>query len=267
MQFPRRWQAKLSERRRAVDAPLFTLGQLDLRFEPYPHGVAAPLFADHVYQQLVSAFPPRELFGKNPINVKYVLSERVNGREYARFLRGSPIWRQFARWVRSDAFISCVLHELRTRHVDLGYRQRPGLQRLIRRLAYGLGGRRDFHSSLFSRFEFSMLPADGGMVLPHTDSPGKIVTMILPMVAEGEWHPGLGGDTDINTPRADHLRFNGVNGKADFADMDIASSLAFQPNRALLFIRTYNSWHSVRPMTASGSSALRRTVTVTILER
>lgn len=112
-----------------------------------------------------------------------------------------------------------------------------------------------------------MLPADGGSVIPHTDSVGKIVTLILPMIGNGEWDRSLGGDTDINTPRSDHLRFNGVNGKARFEDMDIAASLAFEPNRAMLFIRTYDSWHSVRPMTVRGSSALRKTVTVSIRER
>jgi len=246
---------------------MFSLSELDLRYEPYPHGIATPLFSEAVYQELVAAFPDREQFGHNRINVKYVLSERVNRRQYRQFLRTSPVWMRFHRWVKSDAFVEGVLTELRSRDVDLGYRQRPALQRGIRRLAYALGGRRDYHTSLSSRFEFSMLPADGGQVLPHTDSPGKVVTLILPMLADGEWDACLGGNTDINTPRHDRLRFNSVNGKADFEDMDVTSSLAFEPNRALLFIRTYNSWHSVRPMTATGSMALRRTVTITILER
>ena len=246
---------------------MFSLSQLDLSYEPYPHGIASPLFSDSLYKDLVAAFPDRELFGQNRINFKYVLSERVNRRQYHRFLRSSPLWMSFYRWVKSDEFIARVLEELRSRHVDLGYRQRPALQRTLRRLAYGLSGRRDFHTSLTSRFEFSMLPADGGSVIPHTDSPGKIVTLILPMVADGEWDRNMGGNTDINTPRDDRLRFNGVNGKARFEEMDVSSSLAFEPNQALLFVRTYNSWHSVRPMHAEGSSAMRKTVTVTILER
>ena len=49
--------------------------------------------------------------------------------------------------------------------------------------------------------------------------------------------------------------------------MDVVDSLVFGPNRALVFVRTYNSWHSVRPMTAKGSKAMRRTVTVNLLER
>jgi hypothetical protein len=246
---------------------MFTLRNVDLNYWPYPHGVAAPLLPDPQYRQLVAGFPETGLFGRNRINVKYVLSERVNRRQYYRFLRSTPDWMRFYRWVKSDRFIQGVLDELKSRHVDLGYRQRPALPRLARRLAYGLSGRRDYHTSLVSRFEFSMLPADGGSVIPHTDAPGKVVTLILPMLAEGDWDPGLGGATVINTPREDRLRFNGVNGKADFGDMEIASSLAFEPNRALVFVRTYDSWHSVRPMTATGSPVMRKTVTVSILER
>jgi hypothetical protein len=246
---------------------MFSLDNLEMKYEPYPYGIVSPLFSEDVYQALVSAFPQRDVFGVNPINVKYVLSERINRRPYNRILKISPVWRQFHQWVKSDEFIQGVLDQLKSHHVDLGYKQRPAIPRFARRLGYGLGGRRDYHVSLSSRFEFSMLPADGGMVIPHTDAVSKVVTLVIPMVADGEWHPSLGGDTDINAPREDRLRFNGVNGKADFAQMDVVDSLVFGPNRALVFVRTYNSWHSVRPMTAKGSKAMRRTVTVNLLER
>ncbi|MGD9292764.1 MAG: hypothetical protein PVJ48_07795 [Gammaproteobacteria bacterium] len=247
--------------------PMFSLEGLELRYEPFPYGIASPLFDEDLYRELVASFPAREYFGLNRINVKYVLSERVNRRRYRAFLRSTPIWREFHRWIKSDEFIRGVLNQLALRHVDLGYRQRPGLARLARRILFGLSGRRDYRTSLGSRFEFSMLPADGGMVIPHTDSPSKVVTMVLPMVAEGEWDGSVGGNTDINVPTVDRLRYNAKNGKGDFDEMAIAESLAFEANRALVFVRTYNSWHSVRPMTARESSAFRRTVTVTLLER
>ena len=41
-------------------------------------------------------------------------------------------------------------------------------------------------SPLSARFEFSQLPVDGGAVLPHTDSPSKIVSFVIPLVDEGE---------------------------------------------------------------------------------
>lgn len=35
----------------------------------------------------------------------------------------------------------------------------------------------------------------------------------------------------------------------------------------VLFVRTFNSWHSVRPMQGTGSSAMRRSLTINIEER
>jgi hypothetical protein len=32
----------------------------------------------------------------------------------------------------------------------------------------------------------------------------------------------------------------------------------------VMFIKTFNSWHSVRPMTGKGSEAMRRTLTINI---
>jgi hypothetical protein len=34
-----------------------------------------------------------------------------------------------------------------------------------------------------------------------------------------------------------------------------------------MFVKTFNSWHSVRPMTGAGSEAMRRTLTINIEAR
>ena len=95
------------------------------------------------------------------------------------------------------------------------------VQRYLRHLAFGLAGRPDQRGSLRSRFEFSMLPADGGQVIPHTDSPGKVITLVLSMLADGEWEPSVGGGTDVNVPRRSALMFNRMNEKAGFEDVDV----------------------------------------------
>jgi hypothetical protein len=117
---------------------------------------------------------------------------------------------------------------------------------------------------LTARFEFSALPADGGCVTPHTDNPDKIVTMVVSMAEEGEWDPAWGGGTDVNRHKAPARSFNRMNHKADFAEMEILETFPFEPNQGVLFVKTFNSWHSVRPMTGSGSKAMRRTLTVNI---
>ena len=48
--------------------------------------------------------------------------------------------------------------------------------------------------------------------------------------------------------------------------MEIIDSYPFEPNQAVIFVKTYNSWHSVRPMQGAGSKAMRRTLTINIEE-
>ena len=245
---------------------MFWLDELSFRYEPYPIGLASPVFEADLYRELVASYPSDELFERSRIGVKYVLSDRVHRAAYFRFLRSAPAWNEFHRWVTSDAFINHLLKKLGEHSLRLPYRQRSRVQRYLRHLAFGLAGRPDQRGSLRSRFEFSMLPADGGQVIPHTDSPGKVITLVLSMLGDGEWEPSVGGGTDVNVPRRSALMFNRMNEKAGFEDVDVVHTFPFLPNQAVVFLRTYNSWHSVRPMTAAGSSLMRRTVTINVLE-
>ena len=36
------------------------------------------------------------------------------------------------------------------------------------------------------------------------------------------------------------------------------------PNQCVIFVKTFNSWHAVYPMTGHGSQALRKTLTINI---
>ena len=38
----------------------------------------------------------------------------------------------------------------------------------------------------------------------------------------------------------------------------------FEPNQCVVFVKTFNSWHCVRPMQGNGSQAMRRTLTINI---
>ena len=55
-----------------------------------------------------------------------------------------------------------------------------------------------------------------------------------------------------------------VSQRAEFDEMEILETFEFLPNQIIMFIKTFNSWHSVRPMTGSGSKAMRRTLTINI---
>ena len=63
------------------------------------------------------------------------------------------------------------------------------------------------------------------------------------------------------------LAYNKLNNQADFEDMEVLRTYDFTPNRAVVFVKTFNSWHSVRPMRGGSSKTMRRTPTINIESR
>jgi hypothetical protein len=49
--------------------------------------------------------------------------------------------------------------------------------------------------------------------------------------------------------------------------MEVLDTFPFTPNQAVVFIKTFNSWHSVRPMVGADSTAMRKTLTINIEAR
>jgi hypothetical protein len=46
--------------------------------------------------------------------------------------------------------------------------------------------------------------------------------------------------------------------------MEVLDTFEFTPNQVVVFVKTFNSWHSVRPMTGAGSPLMRKTLTINI---
>src|SRR5690606_22299121 len=186
--------------------------------------------------------------------------------KYHDFIRRTPVWRDFHAWIKSDAFPHQVMQALKERHVDLGFAKPVSAAARARKRLKNIARGRPWAPipKLTARFEFSMLPAAGGYVIPHTDERNKIVTLVVSMMREGEWDPAFGGGTDVNRPKDIRRNFNWMNEKADFDEMEVIDTFDFTPNQAVIFVHTLNSWQPVRPMTGNGSSAMRKTLTINI---
>lgn len=129
---------------------------------------------------------------------------------------------------------------LRRHAVDLGYRHLSPAVRVKKRLKSLAKGQLGTGTPRFrSRFEFSVLPSDGGEVIPHTDSPSKIVTIVVSMTRPGEWDPAHGGGTDVNHPLRPERMYNQQNRLAGFADMEVLHTYEFAPNQAIMFVKTF----------------------------
>ncbi|MGN6720494.1 MAG: hypothetical protein ACTHLX_24275 [Candidatus Binatia bacterium] len=109
-----------------------------------------------------------------------------------------------------------------------------------------------------------MFKADGGEVAPHTDTPKKIITLVLSMIREGEWDTRFGGALQINRATDNAYAFNLNNRIVPWDKVEVVDIISFVPNQCIIFVKTFNSLHSVRKMTQHDSSALRKTVTITI---
>lgn len=247
--------------------PLLSLANLEITYDPYPIGVASPIFAPDIYQELTRSFPPVELFKFHPeYGNKYSLSEKNHPGKYKDFIARNPIWRELHGYIKSDDFIYSVIDTLRERKIDLGIcREKQTLAsrwgtilKHIRRGELPIS-----RPPIYSRFEFSALAADGGYHIPHTDSPGKFITLVIAITEDGQWNPAWGGGTDTLKPKDPSDTYNYFNRQIDYAKCDVLRTVEYRPNQAMLFVKTFNSLHGVRPMTGP-KGVLRRTLTINI---
>ena len=247
---------------------MLTFANAQMRYDPYPLAIINPAMDRTAYAELVDNFPHISLFGKlSKFDYKVSLSEKFNPSNYHQFIAANKPWNKFHSWVKSDDFIRQVGGFLKSRSIDLGledytrsFGERVGdsVKRLARGRLPSLGQR------LRSRFEFSVLKADGGEVAPHTDAPRKIVTLVMTMIKDGEWPPDLGGGLDINRSTDDAYKFNWKNQIVPWDKIEVVETVPFVPNQCMIFVKTFNSLHSVKPMRGKGSEALRKSVTIVL---
>lgn len=256
---------------------MLDLSALKIDYLPFPIGMARPVMDEAVYDELVETFPSTDLFkttggyGEDEDGLKLGLSTAYNPENYHRFLENTPAWRAFRDAIHSESFVRHVLETLLSLNIDLGLLHRPyeAQPRPVSRVdlfkAFLKGrpiGRRPV---VRTRFEFSMIPARHGALAPHTDHPKKLVSLVLSMAKKGEWLPEYGGSTDVVMPKDPAKVFNVLNQPLGQEEVDTLGGYAYEPNQCLAFVKTFNSWHAVRP-TAGPEGLMRRTVTINITE-
>lgn len=247
---------------------MLNYNKVEMRYEPYPLAVLRPAFDADQYNQLADSFPDESLFGTlTKFPYKLSLSEKWAPENYARFLRETKVWNDFHSFVKSEDFIRQTIEFLKSNHVDLplGEAFETGSQKM-KRIAKSIG-RGNLPSrglKLRSRFEFSSLKADGGIVEPHTDAPQKVITLVFSMIRNGEWKTEYGGGLDINRAKDNRYAYNWLNKVVPWDAIEVVDTVPFVPNQCTVFVKTHNSLHSVREMKEKGSKALRKSVTVVI---
>jgi hypothetical protein len=242
---------------------------LELRYRPFPIGVIRPALDEDVYAECLRTFPEVDQFEYiADVGHKWSLSEKCASNHYKNLVKSEPVWRTLHQWVKSREFIESAFEALAERNVDLGYESLSLAHRAQRRLKAIWRGRGRSADRYLARFEFSMLPAAGGSVLPHTDNPDKVITIVISMVGDGEWSAEFGGGTDILQPYDDELSFDYLNDRhPKYSELEVLDTYPFMTNQAVVFAKTFNSWHGVRPMTNPDTNSMRRSLTINIEAR
>jgi len=239
---------------------------INFDYDPYPIGMAPGALAPELYEELIDTFPDDETFVLKEFNgVKYSLSRHNNKAGYFDHLRKNAAWGRFYDYIDSERFITDTMTMLRSHNIDLALANSTWRERAARRFkALRKGNRQPHIPRLRSRFEFSSMPVTGGNIRPHTDHPSKVVTMVIPILRQNEWNEDYGGGTSVVWPKDRTSSYNLTNAYVDFDEVDCVRTYPFEPNQCLVFVKTYNSWHAVWPMTGNDPSILRRTLTINI---
>jgi hypothetical protein len=244
-----------------------------IEFVPFPIGVASNVFESSLYDELAANFPPIDMFEvvERKKDTQYKLNHKNRPVEYADYIRSTPIWREFDETMRSHEFGKLVLDVLEdagigfTKNFDL-----PPLSQALRSAAADILKRKRFPrypEQLRTRFSFAIYPGCGGYIRPHTDATNTLTTLVVSMNRKDEtWNSEWGGDLELCRPIDQLHRFNWKNSFIDFTEVEPIRNIPYLPNQAIFFVKTYDSWHCVRPMTAPPEANAWRKIILLVLE-
>lgn len=263
------------------DLRLINFDNFHYDYKPFPIGVAHPFVDEKLYEELSSSYPgPEEftLFREDSTGYfkKYSFSARTSRARMSRFLERNHAWREFYEYIYSLEFTNAIFDHLEANGIKVVKRRSRGLARWINLIAPRLSHTQiPFVEQLVfdlprklggisSKLEFSAIPGSNGGLMPHTDSLGKVVTLVLSFPRPGEWKSEYGGGTSIVDPLDDRDYFNRYNKTLPFDSVKVVRNVEYQPNQAMLFVKTFNSWHAVMP-TCGPESTWRKTLTINIM--
>jgi hypothetical protein len=224
---------------------MFNWDNVTVRHEPFTVFYLRDLLQPHFYRELAETFPlVSQFLYRETLGNKYLLTES-EGDSYYGFVAASPPWQKFFDEIKSISFKEQILSFLRF-HISEEIPEGQSADDFI------------------SRFEFSVLPINGGSQRPHTDSPRKVVTLVLSLMKEGEWMPDWGGGTSVCRPKDKSLYSNYANRYLDFDEVEVIDTFPFAPNAGVMFVKTSVSWHCVTPINLPDDAPFRKTVAISL---
>lgn len=220
---------------------LLTKRPVTVNLEPFPYFCLDDYLPADLFEEARRQFPTataRDEYG----NLKQVFSPHRRAEEVKAFLTKSDAWAKLTGFFDSDEFIQ----DLRTFLAPMLFRARgvSGLRRWRRPDRQSVVPLVDMPVTF--GYEFSLL-RQGAHLEPHTDSPAKLVSLLLYFPSD-DWRPEFGGTTDFYRPKNPKHAHNWMNRNLGFDDVDLIFRSEFRPNRLCGFVKSANSLHGVAPL-------------------
>ncbi len=201
---------------------------LTLKMEdPFQVRVFDEFLLPDIYNVLSSTFPTHGFRSMDDIGNKIHLNESHD--EFAPFMKGHTIWGDFYNWCIDGSLEAVVRDSLEIGEITS------------------------------TRFEFSILPSNGGKLNPHPDTNKKKATVVFYFPPEG-WQLDWGGGFEILRLKERALNMR----KPTAEDVVTLATVDYEPNRVVIMRKSHNSWHQVRTI-GGPPGRQRRSVTFNLL--
>ena len=216
-----------------MDAVLARIRACPVLPDPFPYAVIDQVFPPAYYELILKHFPPdTDLIPLSETGRTTGYDERLVGLfNEEHFARLSPasrgFWVGFADWLYDERFMDAVIEHF-------GPAVAPRLAHLAQRGPVSIQGD-------------ALLVSDKTRyaIGPHTDAAHRLITFLFYLPADRRYQ-ALG--TSLYRPKNSNFRCAG-GPHHPFDRFERHSTVAFLPNRLLLFARTDQSFHGVEPIT------------------
>ena len=204
--------------------------------EPFPYLVIDDFFPEHYYQEILQHFPddsqmiPLSETGRS--NYRDRLVTLFNREHFSRLNeKDREFWQDFAGWLYSDRFINATIDKF--------------FPHVACRLA-DLGGDGDIKLQ-----GDALIVSDKSnySIGPHTDAPHRLITFLF-YLPKDESQIDLG--TSIYRPLSDTVELSGAT-HHPFDLFERIETIAFKPNRVIIFSRNCRSFHGVECIARDGA--------------
>jgi len=219
----------------------------EIRTDPFCFFKIDDYLPEDLYGDLRESFPDGSTYSSDDSG-KLGFRSSVESNDFDEFCEQHPAWKRLLAFFRSDAFVLDAGRLLAPAVVNArGWRgRRPWLncsnvENPSSRLRYM------FEEPVRTTFQISQLP-NGAEVVPHTDAPRKLVSLLL-YFRDDDWRDEFGGGTEFYEPiDPERARTWKPTDRIPFSELKSIGEVGFARNCLAGFVRSPNSYHGVRPI-------------------